>query len=166
MRAKKVVRNTALIAALALGLSACTRGGAPEAREAVAKTKRYMDALREKDVNALSRQSEYPFVFKEPAEGASCKPTAASDAKQLPAALACVLGDTLLAPMLASAKELVVEPASAEILAALSLPARGPEGTLPVIAYVPGNGVTYHFIALVGTEGVRGLWKQAAFGPD
>ncbi len=53
-----------------------------------------------------------------------------------------MLGDTLLAPMLASAKELVVEPASAEILASLSLPARGPEGTLPVIAYVPGNGVT------------------------
>jgi hypothetical protein len=83
-----------------VGSVGCSRVSIDDAQ---ATTKRFMDALRSKDAEALAQATSYPLAFRELGDYVNCKPTAAKSRAELPAAMACVFDDELLGQQLKAA---------------------------------------------------------------
>jgi hypothetical protein len=144
-----------VVAAL-VGSVGCSRVSIDDAQ---ATTKRFMDALRSKDAEALAQATSYPFAFRELGDYVNCKPTAAKSRAELPAAMACVFDDELLGQQLKAATELAIEPPKPAMLEALKIPEQGVAGTVSLITQVPGNGANFFFVVHSDSHGVRELWK-------
>ena len=125
----------------------------------------WIDALRQRDVDALTRSTRFPFVLRDTGAGGKCKNATAADATQLPAALACLLKDDLLN------EDLKANPApEADPVSKRTLPRWARKwsndvraGSVPVSVFIHGNGNAFDLVLVVAGDGVQGLFKHATF---
>jgi hypothetical protein len=105
------------------------------------------------------------FHLRDTGTSASCTSGSAETPDQLGKLLGCLVNDDLLSEEL----QAIPEPETRQ-LGIRDIPAWGRRwrkhvstGRSAVLIYVPGNGVTYFFIIVVESTGVREIWKHAEF---
>jgi hypothetical protein len=126
---------------------------------------RWVDALRDKNVEALTKLSQYPFDLRDTRKDGACVNKTVRGPGDMPSAVDCllvnwVLNDELKANPTPTTK--VVSPKELPSWARRWVKEIGP-GLTAVDVFIHGNGSSFQFILLVADEGVQGFWKTAWF---
>jgi hypothetical protein len=132
---------------------------------------KWLDALRNRDIEALTKVTHFPFRMHDTSSAGECEGKSAAAAPNLPAAISCLTTSKLLE------QDLQINPARPEPLTrAISkrnIPSwarrwRGDfeSGSQPVWTTIYADGVTWDFIFLVASDGVQSLWKAGWFDPN
>jgi len=139
----------------------------PSDSDAVRAAKKWIDALRARDMQKLRDASAVPFEFRELVEHPKCETKRAAKSDDIDSAVECLVQDDLLMEEITTQTEPVTEPISEDNLPswAASLKAQGFNGRL-VQVRLPGNGVSYQFMLLATSTGVPRVWKFAEYDPN
>jgi hypothetical protein len=129
---------------------------------------RWLDAIRDRDLEALSALTGFPFHFDDTGAVVGCKSGSASSRGELCAAVSCLLDDDLLSGALNANPEPPHELKSAGSLPRWAKRWRkeaSPSDKL-VVAELGDNGITYFFAIAVSADGVRVVFRHAEFWPN
>jgi hypothetical protein len=125
----------------------------------------WADAFRRRDVDGLIKLTSFPFAVRDTGTADQCASGTAPDKSELEMTLSCMMSVGVLHDDMVALRTL-----ESRILSKRSIPkwARRwggelPADVTPVSIPVPGNGASHEFILLVGTDGVRGVWKTTWF---
>lgn len=148
-------------------------GGTPSATAAkrIKLASRWFEALRSKDTGALTALTRFPFKMHDASVVVECEGKTAAAPAAMAGAIACLTGNELLMKSLkanAFHGEPLVRAISAKDLPPWASRWRSDVGSevQPVWFTVLDDGVTWDLIFLVGSGGVRGLWKASWFDPN
>lgn len=139
----------------------------PSKADAVRIATEWLGALRARERARLQKLAAVPFELEELVEHSKCEAKRAEKPDDVPAALECLLLDDLLM------EELAAQPAPVtEVVGASELPpwaAKLKGGSYPgelVQVRLPGDGVSYQFLILATSAGVRRVWKFVEYDPN
>lgn len=135
--------------------------------DAVRVATEWLGALRARDRVGLTKLADVPFELEELVEHPKCEAKRAEHREDVPGALDCLLSDDLLMETLASQPAPVTEVVRAGDLPpwAAKLKERSSKDQLVQIR-LPGDGVSYQFLILSTTLGVKRVWKFAEYDPN
>jgi hypothetical protein len=133
---------------------------------AVHVAERWLDALKRRDIQALTQATSFTFEVRDTGRGAQCKKRVATQAEQLAAAVQCLLNDTALQSGL-SAKKPIVE-AAAEGESVPSWAERWWTSQLhselhqTFTTITSPGGLSFDLILMTAPNGVRAVWKYGS----
>jgi hypothetical protein len=130
---------------------------------------RWVDALRHRDLAALTQLTRYPFEVRDEGRDAHCKTQTASSPDKLESALSCLLGSDQLHRALndSPSPQMLADGALPSSLAEWARPwwrqkdHAGLQGVYAMVATT--DGYEYDFQILVDRDGVRVVWKKGSF---
>jgi hypothetical protein len=140
-----------------------------DVRAEVAVAGKWRVALRNRDVEALTRLASYPFELRDEGLNAHCKKgQTAKRPEEMPGALRCVLGDKVLSRALHDSPDSTFEAERREPRVPGAFPdwwrKKDHEGLWPVWT-LTGTKAGYEFdlTLLIAKDGVRAFWKRGSF---
>jgi hypothetical protein len=140
-----------------------------DVRAEVALADRWRTALRERNVEALTRLASYPFELRDEGLNAHCKKRRTANApSEMPAALACLLGDKVLNQALHDSPVSDLEPERREPRIPGAFPhwyrKKDHDGLWPIWTLTgTDEGFEFDLTWLVAKDGVRAFWKRGSF---
>jgi hypothetical protein len=140
-----------------------------DVRAEVATAEKWRAALRNRDVEGLTRLASYPFELRDQGLNAHCrKGQTAQGPDEMPTALRCLLSDKVLQRALRDSPDSTFEPERREPRVPGAFPdwwrKKDHEGLWPVWT-LTGTKAGYEFdlTLLIAKDGVRACWKRGSF---